>query len=122
MEQVGWQVLLNFIAVYVIRFSETSQWGFLKKICEDYVWFRRGVILVFSTITAAGLVFHYEIKTGDFVLSGNFWSMLHASKHIGQNYFGIQGMYWVKTVYDSMVELRPTMKALAKQNSLPKTP
>jgi len=72
---------------------------------------------VFSTLTAAGLVFHFEVQTGNFVLSGNIWSILHAVKHIAQNYAGITGMYWVKFIYDTFSELKPVLE----NTLLPKT-
>ena len=122
MGQLSTQALLNFLAVFLLRFIETSQWGVLKTIKEDAVWVKRFIVLVFSTATAAGLVFHFEIQTGDFTLDGNVWSILHAFRQIGQNYVGITGMYWGKCIFDYMKEIRPILKQIAAQNSPPKTP
>ena len=113
--QLSTQIILNFIAVYLLRFVETSQLPLLKNIQEDAMWVKRSIILLFSTLTAAGLVFHFEIQTGDFTMSGNIWSLLHAFRNVAQNYAGITGMYWGKCIFDYMKELRPILKQMAIQ-------
>jgi hypothetical protein len=109
MEFASWQVLLNFIAVYVVRFMETSTWAPLLKIRMEVDYVRRGVMFLFSVATAAGLVWHYEVPTGNFVLSGNLFTLAHGLEHVGTNYLGITAMYWIKVLYDTIPEVQKAL-------------
>jgi len=102
MEPIGWQIVLNFLAVHLVVWMEHTKRlpGVFTWIQQEQIWIRRGVIAFVSALTAAGLVFHFEVQTGDFILQGNAWSLLHALQHVGTNYAGITGMYWVRNLYD----------------------
>jgi hypothetical protein len=117
MEEFSWQLVLNFIAVHLIAWMECSRWPMFSWIQRNKVWVRRAVVVGFSTVTASGMVYHFEIATGDFALRGNIWDMIHALKHIAQNYTGITGMYWVKSLHEFSMFLRKRIESQNQSNT-----
>jgi hypothetical protein len=101
--QLGWQAILNLLAVLLITWMKKTKISYFKWITtESPEYITHIVMLVVSSVTAAGLSFTYTSATGQFGLTGTIAGLEHGVAHILQNYVGVTGIYWIKNIRDSL--------------------